>query len=272
MSSIGFVDALIAGRLPVLNWSKNAFTGQAAGGFHNPMYVAGTPGAASAPSAGVNGAAVANGRSGTVAAPAAVASKSCFLNFADFAALAATANIDFAFWVDRLWENSGLSVTTTGAQAIAPAQLPPRDANFAVAGVGVGIALEITTTLGSGAPVVATITYTNSSGVPTHTGTLTIPTAAVAGTWLALPLAAGDYGSQGPTSFSIPSTLTSGALSLVQYRTLGRKLRVFPSTPDAFAMGDGGHAVPDGCAPHMVYHLTGTAVAATDGVIEFAQA
>jgi hypothetical protein len=57
------------------------------------------------------------------------------------------------------------------------------------------------------------------------------------------------------------------------YRVLGRKLRALPGGGiDSFAMADGGHAIPDGTAPHMVYHLTGTAVVATHGTIEFAQA
>lgn len=273
MATIGFVDALMQGRLPVLEWAKDAFTGEAAGQYHSGLYLTGTPGAGSASANGVNGAIVSNGRSGTVAAPAAAAGKSCFLNWADFAPLAATPNIDFGFWVDRLWDNSGLNVTIATLQAIVPAALPPRDANYTTAGVGVGLAVEITTVTGNGAPVVATITYTNSSGATGKTATVTIPATAVAGTWLPISLAAGDYGVQGPTGFQLASTLTSGALSLVMYRVLGRKLRVLPNgTIDSFAMADGGHGIPDGIAPHMIYHLTGTAVVATHGTIEFAQA
>jgi hypothetical protein len=274
MATIGFIDALMQGRLPVLEWAKDAFTGEAAGVYHSGLYLTGTPGAGSVSANGVNGAIVSNGRSGTVAAPAAAAGKSCWLNWADWAPLAATPNVDFGFWVDRLWDNSGLSVTTApGAQAIVPATLPPRDANMSTAGVGVGLAVEISTATGNGAPVVATIVYTNSSGVAGRSTTVTIPATAVAGTWLPISLAAGDYGVQGPTSFALASTLTSGALSLVMYRVLGRKLRALPGGGiDSFAMADGGHAIPDGTAPHMVYHLTGTAVVATHGTIEFAQA
>ena len=268
--TIGFVDALLEGRLPPLDWTKDAFTAEAASVYHSGLYLTGNPGAGSVPSAGVNGAAVANGRTGTLLAPAAVSGKSCWLNFADFAPVAAAPGMDFAFLVDRLWENSGLSVAT-GAQAITPAALPARDANNAALGVGVGIAIEVVTTLGNGAPVVATLTYTNSSGTPTRTATATIPTTALAGTWIPFTLQAGDYGVFGPTSYSNASTLTSGTFSLVMYRKWGRKLRSVAAQVDSFGMADGGHAVPDGAAPHFIYHVTGTTVGATDATVEFAQ-
>lgn len=267
---IGTVDALLNGRLPALPYYKAAFTGEAAGGWHSPLYVAGLPGAGTAPSAGVNGAAVLNGRSGTLAAPAAVAGRSCYLNAAD---LAAVSGIAAAVLVDRLWENSGLSVTSTGSQAIAPVALPARDANGSALGVGVEIAIEVTTQTGNGAPVVATLTYTDSDGSAGATSTVSIPATAEVGTLLPFPLAAGDYGVRGPTAFQLPSTLTSGAISLVMYRRLGRTLKILAAgVPDGFGPADGGQPVADGTAPHWIYLLSGTSVGVTSGSVQFVQA
>lgn len=267
---IGTVDALLNGRLPTLDWQKTSFTGEASGLLHSGLYLAGLPGAGSAPSAGINGAQVLNGRSGTLAAPAAVAGKSCYLNMAD---LTQAGSIGGAFLVDRLWENSGLDVTIATLQAITPAAPPARDANNSALGVGVGLAIEIVTATANVGAVNATVTYTDSDGNTGATGIISIPATAVAGTWLPLPLAAGDYGVRVPTGFQLASTLTSGALSLVLYRRLGRTLRL-PSANigDGFGPADGGVPVADGVAPHWVFILSGTAAGATTGSVQFSQA
>lgn len=267
---IGTVDALLNGRLAQLNWYKDAFTGEAAGGWHSPLYVAGLPGAGTAPSAGVNGAAVANGRTGTLAAPTAVANKSCYLNVAGLAGVANVAGVQL---VDRLWENSGLSVTSTSSQGITPATLPSRDASGSTNGVGVEIAIEVTTVTGNGGAVVATLTYTDSDGNTGATATVSIPATAVAGTWLPFPLAAGDYGVRGPTAFQLASSLTSGALSLVCYRRLGPMIPLISAgIPGGYGPADGGMPVADGTAPHFIYLLSGTAAGITSGSVQFVQA
>lgn len=267
---IGTVDALLNGRLAPLSWFKDAFTAEAAGTWHSPLYVAGLPGAGTAPSAGVNGAIVANGRSGTLAAPAAVAGKSCYLNTCDIGAVSNVVQVQL---IDRLWENSGLSVTLTSSQAITPAALPARDASNSTNGVGVEIAIEVTTVTGNGGAVVATLTYTDSDGNTGATATVSIPATAVAGTWLPFPLAAGDYGVRGPTAFQLASTLTSGALSLVMYRRLGRPLTPGSTgEPSGFGPADGGGPAADGTAPHFLYLPSGTAVGVSAGAVQFVQA
>lgn len=265
---IGDIDSLLNGRLPALDWQKAALTGEAVGGYHSPLYVAGLPGAGSAPSAGVNGAQVLNGRSGTLRAPAAAAGKSCYLNFADFSAVS---GVGSAFLVDRLWENSGLSVTLTSLQAIAPVALPARDANGSADGAGVFAGLEITATLGA-ATATATLTYTDSDGNAGNTAQVSIPSGCVAGTLLIWPLAAGDYGVRGPTGFQLTSSMLSGSFSIVLMRRLGRKLRALSTNPDSYGPADGGHGVADGIAPQFVYILSATSVGATDGTVEFVQA
>ncbi|HET8684969.1 MAG TPA: hypothetical protein VFM54_24315 [Micromonosporaceae bacterium] len=265
---VGDIDALLNGRLAVTDLFKAAFTAEAAGGYHSSLYVAGNPGAGSAPSAGVNGTPLTS-RSGQVPFPAAAAGKSVYLNAMDFAA---AANVAGAFLADRLWENSGLSVTLTSSQAIAAVTPPPRDANGSTNGVGVMAALEVVTATGNGAPVNATLTYTDSDGNAGATSTISIPATAEVGTFVPFPLAAGDYGVRVPTAFQLAATLTSGAISLVLYRRLSRTLRALAANiPDSFGPADGGGPCLDGTVPWLVYLLSGTAAGVTGGSVQFVQ-
>lgn len=266
---IGDFDSLLDGRLPPLDWRKAAFTAQAAFSYHSSLYLAGEPGAGAVASSGVNGNQVLNGRSGTLLAPAAQVGKSCELIMADFSAESNLAN---AFLADRLWENSGLSVTSTSAQAIAAQDLPPRDRNSTSNGAGVMAALEITTTMGA-ATATATITYTDSDGNAGVTAQVTIPSGCVAGTLLLFPTPTGKYGVRKITSFQLSGSMVSGAFSLVLYTRLGRKLRGSNTNPpDSYGPADGGHPIPDGCAPWFIYQVSNTAVGASTGTVQFGQA
>lgn len=265
---IGTVDALLNARMAPQDWFKTSFTGQVIGGYHSPLYVAGLPGAGSAPSAGVNGSAISAGRTGTISFPSAVANRSVYLNSVSFAA---ESGVGAAFLVDRLWENSGLSVTSTSSQGITPASLPARDANGTVNGVGVGAAIEITTGIAA-ATATATLTYTDSDGNTGNTATVTVPTSAVAGTWLPFPLAAGDYGVRAVTAFQLSGSLTSGALSLVLYRRVGRNLACLAANVgDSFGPADGGGPLFDSSALQFIYVLSATSVTKTAGSVQFAQ-
>jgi hypothetical protein len=265
---IGNVNALLNARLPVQDWFKTSFTGQVIGGYHNPLYVAGLPGAGSLPSAGINGAQIVSGRSGTIPFPAAVANKLPYLQMADFAA---ESGVAAAFWVDRLWENSGASVTSTGAQAVTPVALPPRDQNGTANGLGVGIALEVTATLGAATGTV-TITYTDSDGNTGNTAVITVPTSCVAGTWIPFPLAANDFGVRALTQITNSVSFLSGSYSLVKYRRVARTLRCLAvNIPDSFGPSDGGGPLYDSSALHPIYILSATSVTKTGGAIQFAQ-
>jgi hypothetical protein len=266
---IGNINSLLNARLPVQDWFKTAFTGQVIGGFHNPLYVAGLPGAGALPSAGINGQQVVAGRSGTIAFPGQVANKSPYLNAADFAAESGVASM---FWLDRLWENSAINVTLNTLQAIAPVALPARDINGSANGVGVGAALEITSTIGA-VTTTATLTYTDSDGNAGATAQVTIPSGAVTGTWLPFPLAAGDYGVRLPTGITLGASVASGSMSLVLYRRVGRTLRCLAANiADSFGPADGGGPLYDNSALHPIYILSATAVTKTAGSIQFAQA
>lgn len=257
MALTGYND-LVTSMLPPNPINKASFTGQAAGQLHSSFYLAGTPGAAAVPSPGINGAALTS-YAGQLNFPATSGSTTIYL--AGFQA-AQAGNIGSILIMDRLWHNSGVVVTTTTGQAITFPTLPARDANGATAGANVGFAMEITTVLGTAAPVTnCTITYTNSSGTASKTGTLaSIPTAAVAGTFLPFSLAAGDTGVQSVQTITLGTSLVSGAISLVAYRQIAQ---IPIPTANIATQADwtqlGLPVMFNTSVPWMVYLLSGTA-------------
>lgn len=124
---------------------------------------------------------------------------------------------------DRLWQNSGINVTTTTLQSFsAPVALPARDQNGTNVGIGVDVYLEVyTATTNAGAISNATVTYTNSSGTGGRTGTLqTIPANAYAGTMIQMNLQAGDVGVQKVDGITLNTSLVTGAVGLVIVRRI----------------------------------------------------
>lgn len=142
--------------------------------------------------------------------------------------------------VDLLWYNTGLVVTTTTAQAVAPAAWPARDKLGSTNGEGVKIALYALTALGNAAVVSnTTISYTDESGNAGATGTFQAqvgyqaPATPVIGTFMPFTLAAGDRGVRTLASVTLATTYTSGTMSLIAYRpivTLGTSVANVPAT------------------------------------------
>ncbi len=130
--------------------------------------------------------------------------------------------------IDILWVNSGLVVTTTTTQAIAPVALPARDADGAALGAGVEVGLLVTTVTGNGAAVTNTsLTYTNRAGASPKTATIPaampgggFPATCVAGSLIPFSLAAGDEGVRSVSEITLGTSLVSGAISLVLFRRL----------------------------------------------------
>jgi hypothetical protein len=182
----------------------------------SPWYTAGTPAAGTASSAGVDGEAV----TGPVAAAIRrtnPASASAYLSY-----LSARYSREGTIWIiDRLWQNSGLSVTSTGAQAITAAALPARSIGGNSNGDGVFAAIEWSAAGGAGTPTV-TLTYDDEGGNPGSTGTFVGVTTPVAGQMEIFSLAAGDTGIRAPTSFIQSATRTSGTMHLVLFRVIAQ--------------------------------------------------
>ena len=134
---------------------------------------------------------------------------------------------------DLLWINSGIAVTTTTAQTVTSATLPPRDINGGSSGAGCMIGLLVTTATTNGAAIsTSTIDYTNSVGTSGRTATLVavagsqIPATAVAGTIVWFSLQAGDTGVQSIESVTLATSLGGGAVSLI----IARLIAMFPSS------------------------------------------
>lgn len=213
--AITTLDGAIAGMQDMESIFKVGVAMKAAGLPHSHFYSTGRPGAGTAPSSGVNG--------GSHTAPLA----GCIPHTnpganAYLARLAASMSVAGQLWlIDRLWTNSGLSTTSTSAQAISPGAtpLPARDRDGSTNGVDVLVGLEWSAAGGAGTPT-ETLTYTDSDGNTGVTTTLTATTTPNAGTLEVFPLAAGDLGVRACTSFQHSATRTSGTFHILMFRIL----------------------------------------------------
>lgn len=219
--AITTLDGAIAGMQAPQPFMKTGITMAAVASqrAYTPWYAAGNPGASTATTIGVNGEAV-------TPALGSVGGRILRTNpgsgNAHLARLAAQANFTGTLWlIDRLWQNSGLSVTSTTAQAISPATLPSRDNAGTTNGAAVMAAIEWSATGGAGTPTV-TLTYTDQDGNTGATGTFTGVASPPVGTFEIFTLAAGDTGIRAPTSFIQNATRTSGTMHLVLFRVIAQ--------------------------------------------------
>lgn len=215
--AITTLDGAIAGMQPPKEYVKLVSPTLVVGRYDSPFYRAGMPGAAVAPTPGIAGAALTT-YAGQIPFTNPVAGNSYL------ARLQLMASQPGVFLLcDRLWHNSGISVTTTGNQTINSAAWPARDLNGSTNGVGVYIGLEVSTATGAGASVV-TIVYTNDAGAGTKTGTCNPAYAASSaiGAFYTFLLAAGDTGVRSIQTYASTVSMTSGTIHLVAYRVLAR--------------------------------------------------
>lgn len=216
--AITSLDQVIAGAQTPKSFVKTGITMAAVGAMrgYTPWYAAGMPGAATANAVGINGAAV----SGSVAGSLTRTNPSS--GNAYLSRLAVNASQAGSLWlIDRLWNNSGLSVSSASAQAITPAALPARDNNISTDGYGVMAAIEWSATGGAGTPTV-TLTYTDAAGSTGKTATFSGVITPPVGTFEVFASAAGDAGIRAPTSFIQTGTRTSGTMHLVLFRVIAQ--------------------------------------------------
>lgn len=249
--AITTLDGVIAGIQIPKPLVKAGVTTAAVGSFRGqtPWYSAGNPGAATANSNGIDGAAVTgNSVAGQIPRTNPVSGN------AHLARLQITASTAGTLWlIDRLWQNSGLSVTSTTAQAITPATLPPRSGDGTTGGAQVMAAIEWSATGGAGTPTV-TLTYTDQDGNTGATGTLSGVTTPPIGTFEIFTLAAGDTGVRAPTSFIQNATRTSGTMHLVLFRLLASLEITAPNIGNAIdALTSGMPRLYDGTVPQLLW-------------------
>ena len=202
------------------NLLKVGAANKAAGVLHFLGLSSGQPGAWAPGTPGLNGRAT----DGTAAGDAGcvpIKNPSSGANYITMSNVSATVAC-MAALMDILWVNSGLVVTTLTAQAITPVAIPARDRDGLTDGVDVMAGLLVTTaTTNAGAISNITISYTNSDGVAGRTGTMaSFPITANAGTIVLFQLQAGDKGVRSVQSVTIGTSLVTGAVSLILFRTV----------------------------------------------------
>lgn len=213
--AITTVDGIIAGAKPPRFFFKGLSGTLVAGRPFAPWALAGIPGAWPAPAGGLNGSNV-TANDGQIPFTNPGSGNSYLARFAADVTQTGTLML-----IDVLWENSGLVVTSTSAQAITQPTLEARDANGATSGDGVLVGLRIITTTGAGANV-PQITYTDAAGGTGNTANPIVAYAAssAAGSFYPFALAAGNTGVRSITSYINTVSMTSGSVSLVAYRIL----------------------------------------------------
>jgi hypothetical protein len=270
--AITTMDGLIAGLQPYgEDVIKAGFTPEQIGIYHSSWQIAGRPGAASAPSGGINGTALVAPQAGAIPIPATVAGKNIYLARFEFAH---SGGLGSATLIDRLWSNSGLSPTTLTAQAITPVALPARDNTGTTNGVGVMAALEVTTaSSNAGALTGITMSYTNEAGTAGRTAQMpSFPPTAVAGTWVPFTLAAGDLGVRSVQSVTFGQTLGAGATNLILYReivSLGAPVANTNAAAGPIELGL--PRVYDGSVLQLIYSCTNTTPGGSNAQCTFAQ-
>lgn len=124
--------------------------------------------------------------------------------------------------IDLVWINTGITVTTTGAQAITSGTMPARDLNGSTDGVGYEAGILATATLGNAAITNTTLNYTNQAGTGSRTATISSVNASlVVGSLVPFQLAAGDTGIRSIQGITLGTSYVSGSLSVVVFRRVG---------------------------------------------------
>ena len=219
--AITTLDGAIAGMQAPVPITKVGIGTAAVGALrgYTPWYAAGNPGAATANAAGVNGAAVTAPVTGMLPRTNPTGGASAYL-----ARFGINASTPGTMWlIDRMWNNSGLSTTSTAGQAITSAALPARSGDGTANGANVMAAIEWSATGGAGTPTV-TLNYNDQDGVA-GTGTLTAIASPPVGTFEVFTLGAGDTGIRSLTSassFTQSATRNSGTMHLVLFRVLAQ--------------------------------------------------
>lgn len=246
--AITTIDGALAGMQYPREIIKVVTGTMVAGRPHSTFYLAGMPGAAVAPTPGISGAALTT-YAGQIPFSNPVSGNTYLARLQAQATQAGTLLL-----CDRLWHNSGMSITATTPQTINSVEWPARDATGTVNGTGVFIGVEVSTVWGAGAPVLS-IVYTNPSDVGSKTGTgiITGVTASIAGTFYMIGLAAGDVGVKSIQTYTRSASSTTGVEHLVAFRILAR-LELLAQIPNAIdALTSGFVRLYDNSVPFLIF-------------------
>jgi hypothetical protein len=273
LAAITTLDGIVAGMLPPQQFIKVGATMEAAGVRHSYFYTSGMPGAAAAPSPGINGAALTT-----------YAGQLPFTNpvsgntyLARFSAAANTAGR--AVLLDRLWHNSAIVSATTTLQGFTTPTWPARDVNGTTNGDGVNCALEVSVATTNGSAITnTTLNYTDSDGNTGNTATITsFPATAVAGTFVPFLLAAGDRGIRAITAASsggitLGTSYGTGTVHLVCYRQIVEMELPIANTGNAVdSITSGFPRLYDNTVPFLVFQPSATTATTLVGTVVWTQ-
>jgi hypothetical protein len=247
--AITSVDLAIAGMKPPSYIVKAVSGTLVAARPYSAFYSAGSPGAAVAPTPGLAGAALTT-YAGQIPVP--VASGNTHL--ARFSGVS-SAQAGVLLLCDRLWHNSGFTITSTGAQTINSAAWPARDSAGTTNGDQVLLGVEVSGATGAGTPTI-TVSYTNQAGTAGKTATNVVATVATsaAGSFYPIGLAAGDTGVRSVQTLTLSATWTSGTIHLVAYRVLASLELSAAGLPNAVdALTSGMPRMYDNSVPFLVF-------------------
>lgn len=265
--AITTLDGAIAGMQYPREFVKAVTGTMVAGRPHSTFYLAGCPGAAVAPTPGLGGTALTT-YAGQIPFTNPVSGNTYLARMAGQATIAGQLLL-----VDRLWHNSGITITSTSAQTINSVAWPARSADGTVNGEGVLIGVEVSGATGAGTPTL-TISYTNQAGASGKTATNIVATVAssIAGTFYPIGLAAGDTGVRSIQTFTLSATWTSGTIHLVAYRILARLELTIANTPNAIdALTSGFPRLFDNSVPFVIFIPSTTTTSNITGNVVWTQ-
>jgi len=243
------LDQALAGMQYPREIIKAATPALVAGRPHSLFYLAGMPGAAVAPTPGVAGVALTT-YAGQIPFTNPISGNSYLARLHGQATQAGTLLL-----CDRLWHNSGMSITVTTPQTINSVEFPARDANGTINGEGVLIGVEVSTIWGAGAPVLS-IVYTNplDAGTKTGTGIITGITLSAIGAFYMIGLAAGDTGVKSIQTYTRNASNVTGVEHLVAFRILARLELTAANIPNAIdALTSGFSRLYDNTVPFLIF-------------------
>jgi hypothetical protein len=248
--AITTIDQALAGMQYPREFVKAVTGTMVAGRPHSLFYLAGIPGAGVAPSPGIGGE-VLTALSGQIPFTNPVSGNSYLARLQAMATQAGSLLL-----CDRLWQNSGISITTTTEQTFTgAAQIPARDGKGLNEGWEVYGAIEVSAATGAGVPT-PTLKYTNESNVADKVGANIVACVAssIAGTFHPFGLAAGDKGIRKAQSITLGVSWTSGTIHVVLYRVLARVELTVPNVPNAIdALTSGFPRLYDNTVPFLVF-------------------
>lgn len=234
--AITTLDQALAGMQPPKEFIKAATGTMVAGRPVTIWYLAGIPGNGVASNAGIGGEILTAPTSGQIWFDNPVTGNSYLGRMAGQATIAGQLLL-----IDKIWVNSGITITSTSEQTFTGSQqIPNRDDNASNEGIGVFAAVEVSSATGAGTPTL-TLKYDNQAGQEkTATNIISTYSSSPAGTFYPLRLSAGDRGIQKAKSLTLSATWTSGTIHVVLYRVIARLELTYTNTPNAIDALTGG--------------------------------